>query len=158
MGKWFLIDYSTSVGRILMNFSADPNEISIPIKCWKNQSSSACKICTMGIANISQFWPISTQISFGFCVGKFFPVWGNTWNFLGSISTARGTFEPKTSPSSPNNPIFSAKDVLFRVQKYLPKKCFLGFLSKGRLNLWARYAKPKTQIIFFSRSYFVDTK
>ena len=31
MGKWFLTDYSATVGRILMIFSADPYEISIVI-------------------------------------------------------------------------------------------------------------------------------
>ena len=43
----------------------------------------------------------------------------------------------------PYKPIF-AKNVLFRVQKY-PKKTF-RFLSKGRLNLMAKYSEPKKQI------------
>ena len=46
------------------------------------------------------------------------------------------------------NSIFMAKNVLFRVQNY-PN--FFGFLSKGWLNLWARYSEPQKQIpkIFF---------
>ena len=39
MGKWFLTDYSATVGRILMIFSADPHENSILMKWWKNQPS-----------------------------------------------------------------------------------------------------------------------
>jgi len=38
-----------------------------------------------------------------------------------------------------------AKNVVFRVQKY-PKNYFFGFLSKGRLNLLAKYSEPKKQI------------
>ena len=32
MGKWFLTDYSATVGRILMTFSRDPHAISIQIE------------------------------------------------------------------------------------------------------------------------------
>ena len=117
---------------------------------WNFDFMRARKICIMRIVDFGQFWPIFAQKCFGFCDGKFFPVMGNTWNFQGSISTARGTFEPKTPTY---NPIFLAKNVLFRVQKY-PN--FFGFLSKGRLNLWAKYSEPKKtncQNLFSFRSY-----
>ena len=125
MGKWFLSDNSATVGRILMIFSAHPHEISIPIKWWKNQPSS-----TSAMRNFPHRWEIPEK-------------------FRDQSALLGEHLSQKLPLPSPNNPIFSAKDVLFRVQKYLPKKCFLGFLSKGRLNLWARYAKPKTQINFF---------
>ena len=35
MGKWFLTDYSATVGRTLMIFLADRPEISIPMECQK---------------------------------------------------------------------------------------------------------------------------
>ena len=35
MGKWFLAGNSSTIGRILMIFSADPYEISIMMKWWK---------------------------------------------------------------------------------------------------------------------------
>ena len=101
MGKWFLTDNSSMVGRILMISSADHHDILIMIRWWKNSplahlQARARKICIMCIVDFDQFWPFFAQKCFGFCVEKFFPVWGNTWNFQGSISTARATFEPKT--------------------------------------------------------------
>ena len=38
MEKWFLTDYSATVARILMIFSADPHAILIPIK-WDRKSA-----------------------------------------------------------------------------------------------------------------------
>ena len=97
-------------------------------------------------ANFGLFLPKSALVS---AWGNFF-LCGETLETFWDQSALLGEHLSQKLPlPSPNNPIFSAKDVLFRVQKYLPKKCFLGFLSKGRLNLWARYAKPKTQINFF---------
>ena len=77
----------------LDDFFGRSHEILIPMKWWKNQPSST-KFCITRIADFRQFWPVLAQISFGFCEGNFFPVRGNTWNFQGSISTARATFEP----------------------------------------------------------------
>ena len=111
MGKLFLTDNSAKVGQILMIFSAAPQEISYPIKWWNNQpSSTSASACarTLHYAH-DGFWPIFAQKCFGFCDGKFFPVMGNSWNFQGSISTARGTFEPKAPPTSPYNPFFWPK-------------------------------------------------
>ena len=39
-GNQFLSNYSETVGPILMILSADPYENWMPMKCWKNQSSS----------------------------------------------------------------------------------------------------------------------
>ena len=47
IGKWFPTDYSATVGRILVTFTADPYEILIPLKCWKNPPSSVGKILTL---------------------------------------------------------------------------------------------------------------
>ena len=127
MGKWFLTDYSATFGRILMISLADPHEI--PIKWW------ARNFCITRIADFGQFGPVLAQISFGFCVGYFFPVWGNLSHVQGSISNARGTPEPNThhsSPIIPITPIFGQK----RAQGD-PK---MGqILSKDQLNLSAKY-------------------
>ena len=60
MGKWFLTDNSATVGRILMISSADPHEILILIKWWKNHpSSKSAKACTQNLHYVhSGFWPI----------------------------------------------------------------------------------------------------
>ena len=49
------------------------------------------------------------------------PVMGNSRNVQGSISNARGTFEPKTHPSPPLLPPFVAKDVPQGVKKWVEK-------------------------------------
>ena len=53
----------------------DPHEISIPMKCWKNQpsSTSARNFCITRIADFGQFWPIWAQMCFSF-FGHFFPL------------------------------------------------------------------------------------
>ena len=35
MGKWLLTDYSATLGRIFRVIFWQPNETSIPVKCWK---------------------------------------------------------------------------------------------------------------------------
>ena len=63
MGNWFLTDYPAMVGRILMIFSADPHEILIPMKCWKNQpSDTSARIVHIG--DFGQIWLILTQLAF----------------------------------------------------------------------------------------------
>ena len=58
----------------LDDFLADAHEISIPMKCWKNQPSRTkfWKFCIMHIADFSQFWPPLAQVSFVFFSGNFF--------------------------------------------------------------------------------------
>ena len=68
-------------------------------------------------------------------------VWGNICHFQGSISqfypqvsTYNSIFQPKTYPGGSNNFVWP-------------------YLSKGRLNLWAKYSKPRKKIkkyFFFS--------
>jgi len=142
---------SSTVGRILMFSSADPHEILILIKWWKISPLArlqvrARKICIMRIVDFGQFWPIFAQKCFGFRDGKFFPVMGNTWNFQGSISTARGTFEPKTHPSPPILPHFLAKAIIFRVQKY-PKKWFFWVFVKRPIKPLGKIFRTQKQIV-----------
>ena len=82
------------------------HEILILIKWWKISPLArlqvrARKIWIMRIVDFGQFWSIFAKKCFSFYDGKIFPSMGNFWNFQGSISTGRGTFEPKTHPSSP---------------------------------------------------------
>ena len=139
MGKWFLTDNSAMVGRILMISSADPHEILILMKWWKNQPSTT---------SASGFWPIFAQKCCGFCDGKFFPVMRNTSNVQGSISTARATFEPKTHASSHLLPHFLAQYVFLSVQKY-PKKSFFRIFVKRPIKPLGKISEPKKQIAKF---------
>ena len=137
MGKWFLTDNSATVGRILMMFSAKPHE-TILMKWWKNQpSSTSAKAGTQNLHFVhSGFWPILAY----FCPKVLRFLQWEVFSCDGKLSTARGTFEPKSLLASPYNPIVWPKTFFLVYKNTL--QIFFGFLSKGWLNLWARYAKP----------------
>ena len=68
--NWFSTDYSATVCRILIIFSVDPHEISIPMKCWKisplaRLRARACNFCIACIANFG--------LLASFFFGHFFP-------------------------------------------------------------------------------------
>ena len=138
-----------------MTFLADPHEIPIPIKWWKNQPSSTSASGSAQYSRYahSEFWPVFAQKCFGFCNGKFFPLMGITCNFQGSISTTRRTFEPKTSPAFPLKPHLLAKNVLFMVQNTL--ETFRVFVKRPIKPVGKIFRTQKTdcQNLFSSRSY-----
>ena len=95
-GKMFLSDYSATVDPPL-NFNS--NEM---VKWWKI-SPLASTFCITRIAEVGQFWPILAYFGpnvLRFFLGHFFPLGASASHFRGSISNARGTFQPKTHASS----------------------------------------------------------
>ena len=127
---------------ILDDFSAHPHEIWILIKWWKNQPSSTSEsACTQNLHYAhSGFWPILAYFSqkvLQFLRWEIFPIDGKL---------IRDHLSQKLTLAHPYHPIFLTKTVLFRVKK----STFIGFFSKGRLNLWAKYSEPKKLPKFFS--------
>ena len=59
----------------------------------------------------SGFWPILAQMCFGFSVGEFSILWGNSSHIQGSISNAGGTFEPKNLDHPYNPQIWPKSDL-----------------------------------------------
>ena len=59
MGKWFLADYSATVGQILMIFSRDPHAISIQIEIEIEKKSAL----EHQILQILQFLPTGNSIT-----------------------------------------------------------------------------------------------
>ena len=59
----------------------------------------------------SGFWPILAQMCFGFSVGEFSILWGNSSHIQGSISNAGGTFEPKNLDLPYNPPFWPKSDL-----------------------------------------------
>ena len=96
MEKWFLTYFSQTVGRILMVFLADPHEISISMK-WLKFSPIARLRARAGNFCIAILANFVIQFYGGLC----FHLGASTSHFQGSISNARGTFELKTTLSSP---------------------------------------------------------
>ena len=69
------------------------------------------------MTDFGQFWPNFVQTRFVFCLEKSLFLWGNISHVQGSISNARGTFEPKNHPSSPLLPQILGKNVPGGVQR-----------------------------------------
>ena len=97
--NWFSTDYSATVCRILMIFSVDPHEISIPMKWWKNQpSSTSARACMQLLHYVySKFWPIS----FGFFGGHFFFLWVYQLETLRDWSAMLGEHLSQKIPLAP---------------------------------------------------------
>ena len=105
---------------------------SVGIRC--KRASKFCEFCITRIADFHQFLPVLAQISYR---GAFSLFGAFTSHVQGSISNARGTFEPQIPIIWPET--FPGGLKFF----------FLPFLSKGRLNLWAKYSKPINKIKHF---------
>ena len=101
-GEMVLTDYSTTVGRILMIFFGRSP--------WNFNSDEMVKksalqhVCAQNSHYVyTGFWPISAYFCskvLRFFLSPIFPLSTSTWNFQGSISNARGTFEPKSHAMS----------------------------------------------------------
>ena len=74
---------------------------------------------------------------------EFFPVMRNSWNFQRLISNARGTFESVLPTSTHLQPQNMAENLTEGVKKTV-KKFVWPFLSRGRLNLWAKWIHNKS--------------
>ena len=105
MGKWFLTDCSSTVGRILMIFSADPikfqfqwndEKISLLAPNFANLASFALRVKLI-LANFDLLWP---RLASFFCGGILF-LSGNICHGKESTSNARGIFEPNSPPIGP---------------------------------------------------------
>ena len=99
----------------------------------------AAKICIMRIVDFGLFLPKSASVS---AMGNFPHRWESLETFRDQSALLGEHLSKKLPPSSPLQPHFMAKNVLFRVQKS-PKQLFFGLLSHGRLDLWAKYSEPK---------------
>ena len=154
MRKWFSTDYSETVGWILI-FSKNPHEFSIPIKWWKISSRARLRACApkihiTRIADFCLFWPRLASVS---ARGIFFLGRETSATFRDRSAMLGEHLSQKSHMPPPKTP-FLAENVTEGVKK---RSQFLGpFLSKGRLNLWAKYFKPKNRFkyyFFSSQSY-----
>ena len=89
------------------------------------------------------FWPILAKMCFSFCEGKFVPVRGNLFlwgeilaKFRDQSAMLGESLSQKFALAHTSNPeIWPKKQPKFLWQ----------FLSKGRLNLWAKKSEPKNR-------------
>ena len=102
-------------------------------------SARAC-VCNFCIRILVDFGKNVIRFFWGLC----FSFGASTSHFQGSISNARGTFEPKTPPSSPLTRQNLANNVP-RGSKN-GSNFFLPILSKGRFILLVKYQASKKQI------------
>ena len=111
-----------------MIFSADPRDLLILVKWSKNQPSttSASACAQTSHYTYCRFWPFFAQMCFVKVI--FFPVMGNITHVQGSISNARGTFEPKITLANPGVPKFGQKLKVcakyFETKKRIAKSIF----------------------------------
>ena len=144
MGKWFLTDNSATVGRILMTYSAHPNEISILIKWWKNQPSSTSACAQTSHYAFSGFWPIMAYFCpkvLRFYWVHFFSFEHINMKFSGINQQCWGNIWSKKSRELTHITSFLAKNVPRTIQKWV--KFFLAVFVKSRFNLWAKDSEPR---------------
>ena len=118
----------------------------------KNQpSSTSASACTQNLHYAhSGFWPILAYFCpkvLRFFWTHFFSFEHINMKFSGMNQQCRKNIWAKKSCELTPITCFLAKNVPRGVQKWIKK--FRLFLSKGRLNLWARYSKPRKKLKFF---------
>ena len=111
------------------HFRSNAEKINLPANLWP----PTC------IANFGQFWPKCSSFfvrNFFSFVGKLLKLAGQDWSTI-----LRAHLSPKLPPTAPKC-----------VQKFdlwdpkIGQKFVCPFLSRGQLNLWAKYPESKKQI------------
>ena len=149
MGKWFLTDYSATVGWIMMIFSADPHEISLLTKWW-NKISPLARLRALRVkqilANFGLFLPKSALV---YARGNFF-LWGETLATFRDQSAMLGEdLSQKLPLGPPYNPLFGQKRPLGIKRK--GSKFFLQFFVKRPIKPLGKISEAQKKIaqIFF---------
>ena len=153
MGNWFSIDYSATVGRILMIFFGRP-PWNFDSECWKNHSSGTSPRACVQHQHNADFGPNVLRFL------RFFFLFSRSNKLQGSISNARGTVETKkheiqsiipkfgqyvADVAKKNSAIFVKRLIkplgkIFRTQK-TDCNCFIPLRAK---RAWG--SKPKCRI------------
>ena len=127
MEKWFSTDYSATVGRILMIFSADPLKFRFRWNVTKSNPLARLSGCAQNSHYAySGFWPIFAYfgpIVLRFLWGKFFPfirkgIWANILAgeiliFQALITSMNNGPRQIPSPSSSVFPVFQMQQCIF---------------------------------------------